>query len=83
MSPERPFDGWHELKFAISELQQLAATLGSRLGADDESADTATWDEAAYRALDLLERTYADIGTLSAAYLRLAILDRRGIDPLA
>ena len=68
--PERPFDAWAELKFAIRELQQLAGTLGSVLGADDDSAQTATWDAQQLAALDLLQRTYADIGTLSAQYLR-------------
>lgn len=28
-------------------------------------------------------RTMTDLGTLSAQYVRMAILDRRGIDPLA
>lgn len=82
MMPDE-FDAWAQLKFAIRELEQLAATLGSVLGADDETGQAATWDASSYAAVDLLERTYADIGTLSAAYLRCAIIDRRGTDPLA
>ena len=75
------FDAWASLKFAITELQMLAAALGPALAADEDGA-AITWDEASWRAGDLLERTFADIGTLSAQYVRLAIIDRRGIDPL-
>ena len=80
--PGREVDGWHELKWAIAELQHLAARLAVHLDADDEH-QAITWDQRAWHAGALLERTLADVGTLSAQYLRCAITDRRGIDPLA
>lgn len=80
--PGRQVDGWAELRWAIAELQQLAARLTVHLDADDEH-QAITWDTASWRAADLLERTLADVGSLSAQYLRCAIADRRGIDPLA
>jgi hypothetical protein len=81
--PGGSFSGWQEIKFAVRELQNLAAKLSVALAADDDSGATITWDNASWQAADLLERCYADIGALSAQYLRCAILDRRGIDPLA
>ena len=84
MSPdERPFDGLAELRFAIRELENLAARLGPTLEFDDASSETALWDERSFAALDLMERTLSDIGTLAAQYVRLLIADRYGRDPLA
>jgi len=74
--PGRPFDGFAELKFAIGELHSMAVKLGVTLGADDEATQAATWDAASWRALDLYERTLADIGALSAKYVRLVIRSR-------
>jgi hypothetical protein len=81
--PPRSFDGWAELRFAISELHLMAAQLGSHLHADDETPQWVTADRQTWAAADLLERCYADLGTLAVQYVRMAILDRRGIDPLA
>jgi hypothetical protein len=80
--PGRPFDAWLELRFAIAELHSLASQLTVNLDIGDEHA-AVTWNLEAWRAADLLERTLADVGTLSAQWLRCSILDRRGIDPLA
>jgi hypothetical protein len=80
--PGRPFDGWQELKWAIAELHAFASRLTVHLDADDEN-NAVIWDTGAWRAADLLEGCLADVGTLSSQYLRCAILDRRGIDPLA
>ena len=79
--PGREVDGWTELKWAIAELQHLAARLTVHLDADDEH-QAITWDQHAFNAGALLERTLRDVGELSAAYLRCSIADRRGIDPL-
>ncbi len=80
--PGRPFDGWSELKWAISELHTFVSRLTVHLDADDEN-QSIIWDEGSWRAADLLERALADVGTLSAQYLRLMVMDRRGTDPLA
>jgi hypothetical protein len=80
--PGGRFDPWSELKFAIAELHALAARLTVHLDADDDH-QAIIWDEGSWRAADLLERALADVGTLSAQYLRLMISDRRGTDPLA
>jgi hypothetical protein len=81
--PGGSFSGWQEIKFAVRELEHLAAKLSVALQADDDSGEAITWDAAAWQAADLLERAYADIGTLSGTYLRLMIADRYGRDPLA
>ena len=80
--PGRAISAWDELQFAIGELHALASRLTVWLDADDDH-QAITWSLEARRAADLLERTLANVGTLSAQYLRCAIIDRRGIDPLA
>lgn len=80
--PGREVDGWQQLKFAIAELSWLVSALGTVIGADSEAIAAATWDGPSWRAADLYERAVTDLGTLSAQYVRMAILDRRGIDPL-
>jgi hypothetical protein len=57
-------------------LHNLAVRLSITLGADDEAVEAATWDAGSWRALDLLERTYADLGALSAKYVKLMIRSR-------
>lgn len=81
-TPQKAFDGWAELRWAIAELHLMAAKLGATLGSDDETELWIVADRGTFAAADLLERTLADVGTLAAHYLRLAIADRRGIDPL-
>jgi hypothetical protein len=80
--PGGRFDGWAELKWAIAELHVFASRLTVHLDVDDEN-QSIIWDESSWRAADLLERPLADVGTLSAQYLRCMIMDRRGTDPLA
>ena len=43
----REFTGWKELRFAITELQYLAARLGTLLHAADEDSEAIVWDQAA------------------------------------
>lgn len=81
-APGQPFDAWQELKFALRELHYLASSLTVALGTDSEAANAITWDARSWQAADLLERTLADIGGLSAQWLRCSIIDRRGTDPL-
>ena len=80
--PGREVTGWAELKWAIGELQALAARLTVHLDSDAEH-EAIVWDQRAWHAGALLERTLRDVGELSAQYLRCAIIDRRGIDPWA
>jgi hypothetical protein len=75
--PGRPFDGFAELRWAITELHHLAVKLGITLGADDEAAQAATWDAGSWSALDLYERTLIDLGTLSARCVRNVIRNRQ------
>ena len=80
--PGGRFDAWSELKWSIAELHTFVARLTVHLDADDEN-QSIIWDESSWRAADLLERALADVGSLSSQYLRLMIMDRRGIDPLS
>ena len=77
-APGRPFDGFASLRFAITELELLAAKLGAWLGADDEATEAATWDLPSWRALHLYERVLADIGTLAGRYVELKIREQHG-----
>jgi len=76
-APGRVFDGFAELKFAIGELHHLAVRLGVILAVDDNVLTESTWDASAWRALDLYERTLADIGELSGKYVKLIIANRQ------
>ena len=80
-APGGRLDPWSELKWSIAELHTFVSRLTGWLDSDNEN-QSIIWDESSYRAADLLERALADVGALSAQYLRLAIMDRRGIDPL-
>jgi hypothetical protein len=73
---------WTELQWSIGELHALASRLTVWLDAAGDHR-AITWNLEVWRAADLLERCLADVGTLSTQYLWCAILDRRGIDPLA
>ena len=67
--PGRPFDGFGELRFAIGELHNMAVTLGSTLGADDDATQAATWE--------------ADLGgpEMSPAEVTLELRARMGLAP--
>jgi hypothetical protein len=65
----------------MGELQSLTVQLGVHLHTDEDNAAAILWDAATWRAADLYERALADLGTLSARYVRLKIAEQHGRAP--
>ena len=76
--PGAPFDALDALRFSIGELQHLAARLSMTL--EIEQDDTAlVWDMQTSSAVELLERTYRDIGDLARFWCEVQLQRKRDL----